>query len=250
MTTPSKSFGNQAAAKPHLVRGSGGLAGEVADLRNDAEEGFQANEARTGFPELDWLDGAGPAALGSDVVLRGRNLLQGQTFDSLTLGTGTSELVFTALKPGDSGWKVKMTDTGALTVSFAAGVLTITFNGGVTTADALATAVNAEATNVGKIRCVSGGVGTTLVATTATAGDPLAGGAGDFAGNKVEVGGVEALPTHATGTGPAATWADGVITATVPDLTAEAVPLAAADVVALRVQSNGVQSDQLSDALS
>lgn len=250
MSTPSKAFGAQKAAKPHLVRGSGGVAGEVSDLRGDAEVGFQNSEAREGYPELDWIDGAGPAAAGSNVVLRGRALLQGQTFDSLTLGTGTSELIFTNLKPGKSGWKVKLTDTGSLTVTFAAGVLTITIDGGSTTAAAVATAVNAEATNVGKIRCVSGGTGTALVETTAADGDLLTGGAGDFAGNKVEVGGVEALPVHATGTSPAATWADLTISVTVPNLTAESVPLAAADVVALRVQSDGIQTAPLSDALS
>jgi hypothetical protein len=38
-------FSGQRAKKPHLVRGGGGLAGEVADLRDDIEKDFAANDA-------------------------------------------------------------------------------------------------------------------------------------------------------------------------------------------------------------
>lgn len=40
----SRSFGGQSPARAHLVRGSGGLAGEVNDLRGDVDEGFEAME--------------------------------------------------------------------------------------------------------------------------------------------------------------------------------------------------------------
>lgn len=40
----SRSFGSQSPAKPHLVRGSGGLAGELNDLRQDLDESFNAME--------------------------------------------------------------------------------------------------------------------------------------------------------------------------------------------------------------
>ena len=246
MTTPSKAFGSEKAAKPHLTQGKGGVAGEVDDLRKDVEDGFLTTEARTGFPELDWIDGTGPSASGGTVILKGRNLLQGQTFDSITFGTGTSELVFTAMRPGDSGYKILLQDTGSLTVGFSGDTLTVTYDGGTSTADAIATAVNAEATNVGVIRCVSGGTGTTIVASTdQTNGDAMTGGTGDHPGNNLEVAGAACAPLHATGTSPAATWADGEISITVPSLTGRA----AADVVALRVQSNGIWTQALSDAL-
>lgn len=41
---PSRSFGSQSAAIPHLTRGKGGVAGEVSDLRGDVEVAFTALE--------------------------------------------------------------------------------------------------------------------------------------------------------------------------------------------------------------
>jgi hypothetical protein len=64
MAKESKAFGSQRAAKAHLVRGSGGLAGEIGDLRADVEEGFQNLEERAGFPELDYVDGPGRSISG------------------------------------------------------------------------------------------------------------------------------------------------------------------------------------------
>lgn len=46
----SRSFGGQKAAKPHLVRGSGGLAGEINDLRGDVDEGFKGMETEVAGP--------------------------------------------------------------------------------------------------------------------------------------------------------------------------------------------------------
>lgn len=45
MTTGSGQFSGQRARKPHLVRGTGGLQGEVADLRQDIEDDLSANAA-------------------------------------------------------------------------------------------------------------------------------------------------------------------------------------------------------------
>lgn len=43
MTLGSGQFTGQRAARPHLVRGSGGLSGEIADLRQDIIDDFAAN---------------------------------------------------------------------------------------------------------------------------------------------------------------------------------------------------------------
>lgn len=40
----SRAFSSKVPAKAHLVRGSGGLQGEISDLRADVEEGFQSVE--------------------------------------------------------------------------------------------------------------------------------------------------------------------------------------------------------------
>jgi hypothetical protein len=40
----SKSFGNKGPQKPHLVQGTGGISGEVTDLRSDIEEAFVSME--------------------------------------------------------------------------------------------------------------------------------------------------------------------------------------------------------------
>ena len=45
-------FGQKAPAIPHLVRGSGGLAGEINDLRADVDEAFSAQEG-AGFLYVD-----------------------------------------------------------------------------------------------------------------------------------------------------------------------------------------------------
>lgn len=116
----SKSFGDTRAFRAHVLAGHG-VSQEVRDLRADVEEGFQNNEARASFPHLDWLDISAGALLaaGGDVTLMGRNLLQGQTFEnSLVFGTGAAAVTLDVLKPGDTGWKVKIVQGTALTVLF------------------------------------------------------------------------------------------------------------------------------------
>lgn len=242
-TTASKSFGTQRARLPHLVRGTGGVAGEVSDLRGDIEEGFQALENRTGFPELDAVDGAGPSPAGGDMVLVGRALLQGQVFDELVLWLTTSAVTITALKPGDSGFTIQITGGGAAgseTITKTVDAFVIDIEPAVSSANQIATAINANgADSDGYLRAASGGAGTTNAIAAATA---MTGGVGDFANNEVMVGGLEALPANTAGTAGAAAWTDTAITVTVPTLTG----LVSGDDVQISVESNGVRADALS----
>lgn len=66
----SKTFGTQAAKKPHLVQGKGGVAGEVDDLRNDVEAAFVAFESNGSlFRTVEWTD---PALADVDAILTAR----------------------------------------------------------------------------------------------------------------------------------------------------------------------------------
>ena len=99
----SQSFGFARAKIPHLVAlGKTGLPGEIADLRGDVELGFENLEGRVGFPELDAMLGNDPLPAGGLLTLFGRNLLQGQKFDSAALIFAADTLTLTALTPGVS----------------------------------------------------------------------------------------------------------------------------------------------------
>lgn len=242
MAKESRAFGSQRGKKTHLTLGKTGLAGEVADLRSDVEEGFQNAEAREGFPELYYVDGAGPSAAGADMVLKGANLLQGQTFDELALWEGTSMVTVTCLKPGNSGFTIEITDgatAGSEVVTKTGDAFTVQIEAGVSSADQIATAINADgADSDGYLRAASGGAGTTNAVAAAA---DMAGGVGEFAENKVTVGGVECLPANTTGTAGAAAWSDDTITVTVPALS----PIVATDQAALKVMSDGTSADTL-----
>lgn len=242
MAKESKAFGSQRAAKAHLVRGSGGLSGEIVDLRKDVEEGFQNLEERAGFPELYYIDGAGPSAAGADMILKGANLLQGQSFDVLALWAGTSMVTITCLKPGKSPFTIEVTGggtAGAETVTKTGDAFVVDIEPGVSTADQIATAINADgADSDGYLRAASGGAGTTNAVAAATA---MAGGVGEFAENVVKVGGVECLPANTPGTAGAAAWTDDTITVTVPAL----APIAATDQANVTVMSDGTRADAL-----
>jgi hypothetical protein len=242
MARESKAFGSQRARKAHLMRGTGGLSAEIADLRADAEEGFQNLEAREGFPELYYIDGAGPSAAGADMILKGVGFLQGQSFDELALWLGTSMVTITALKPGDSGFTIEITDgatAGAEVVTRAGSAFTIQIQAGVSTADQIATAINANgADSDGFLRAASGGGDAVNAVAAATA---MAGGVGDHAANVVAVGGTECLPANTPGTAGAAAWADDEITVTVPALT----PIVATDQANVTVMSDGTRADAL-----
>jgi len=249
----SKTFGTETARRPHLVRdGKGGVGGEVGDLRSDVESAIAKMELRTGFPELDWLDGGHAAAAGGDIVLKGRNLLAGQTFASLTLGTGTSELVFTALKPGEAGNDLTIEieggeTAGSETVTKTGNAIVIGVEAGVSTADQIATAVNADAADTdGVLTCNGGGAGTDTAAVTAATA--LTGGAGD--GFVCRVSGVECPPANTTGANGGAAIDDDSATVTVPDLTAEVDARAVGDVAAIEIVSNGLHTKALTTVLA
>lgn len=242
MAKESRAFGSQRAQKVHLLRGGGGLSGEIADLRNDIEEGFQNLEKRASFPEVTFIDGTGPSAAGADMIIKGTNLLQGQTFDALTLWEGTSAVVITCLTPGKSPFTIQVTDgatAGSEVVTKTANAFVVQIEVGVSTADQIATAINADgADSDGYLRAASGGSGTTNAVAAATA---MSGGVGTFAENLVTVGGNTCLPANTTGTAGAAAWTDTQITVTVPALT----PIVATDVAVLKVMSDGTAADAL-----
>jgi hypothetical protein len=236
----SRSFGAQHAKLEHLLLGKSGIPGEVADLRSDTEIGFENLEAQVGFPMLDWLVGAEPAATGATVVFRGRALLQGQTFDTLTLVSGTSHLVITALKPGKSGIKVViLVAAGGASVAFANNTLTIQPAAGGSTASAIATLINANGSGCQGILWATVVVGDATPFALAVASTPLAGGVGAYAGNKVTFSGVEALPKNTTGATGAAAWTDAVLTVSSPNLSTTTPAHNTGDKVAAVVESNG-----------
>lgn len=78
----SRAFGNQGPHKGHLVRGTGGLQGEVQDLRNDTDEGFIAMEAE--------VAGAAQSQAGVDLTA------QPTEGDLLNIGGDVYEFVDTA----------------------------------------------------------------------------------------------------------------------------------------------------------
>jgi hypothetical protein len=239
----SKSFSSQNPRIPHLLLG-GGMGKEVRDVRSDVDTALEALESRDAtleYPELDWLDGAITAA-GADIVLKERNLLQGQEFATLTLFTGTSELIFRALTPGAAGndLTIEIQDTGSLTVTKTDDAVVITINLGTTTADEIATLVNtADEDTDGYLTCNGGGAG---VAQAVTAATNMAGGTGS--GFVCRVGGLVALPANTQ-------TADGAdaITDTQATMTSPAVG-AASDVVQITVCSNNVYTQPLSGVLS
>jgi hypothetical protein len=249
----SVSFGPQKAANEHLTAGHGGVPGAVDDLRKDVDAGFKAAEGRVAFPELIQVKGPAVSAAGAAVQLNGLRLLQGQTFDSLALvdatpTTGLGSVTFTALKPGDSGLSVVVATGSSLIIAFANNTLTITLATGGSTDDAIATAVNADASACrGIIRAASGSLGKYVAAVAKT---PLAGGVGYYAGNKVTASNTECLPFNTTGTAGAASWTDTGVKVTVPALTGQTPACAAADTVPIRISSNGVLTSSVNVTLA
>jgi len=250
MAKESKAFGSQRARKQHLLRGTGGLQAEIQDLRNDVEEGFQNLEERGGYPELDLHDltAGAVAAAGGDIKLVGRNLLQSQTFDTIKLVEGAAELDLWPVKPGDSGITVEIeVGVGALAVAYDPNtkVLLITLQAAGDTDDAIATLINSDGEDTdGHIRATSAGGGSFTAAQGPTA---LAGGDGDYAGNKVMVAGEEALPKNAGAVATsAAVWSDTEIEVTVPALTTGQ----AGDHAQITVSSDGTRADALTAVLT
>lgn len=82
----SRSFGSERPQKAHLVRGKGGVAGEVTDLRNDVDDAFEAleDEIQSGSPaSTTLLQGGQPSA--NDTLDVGADTYE---FD----GTGTANI--------------------------------------------------------------------------------------------------------------------------------------------------------------
>lgn len=240
MVKESRAFGSQRAIREHLLRG-GGLSKEVKDLRGDVEEGFQNAESKSGYPALDALDPATLLAAGqASFVLVGRNLLQSQTFDTLTTGITAAAVAVTMLKPGVSGVSLVVTQgAGALSTVLADNLLTVELASGNSTATEVTAAINAAASCIGVIHAVAGGGGGDDVLVAAETA--LAGGVGLYSGNSVVINGQSCNPVQA-----ADQWTDTSITVLVPALTSRV----ATDVVGAIVTSDGVSTGQLSAVLT
>jgi hypothetical protein len=203
------------------------------------------SEAKTGFPKLNFLDGGVFAVGGGDIILKGSGLTAGETtLDSYQLVEAAVELTVSALKPGNTGFVVEVVvGGGGLVLAWVDDYrLLITLAAGGSTADAVATAINADGSVVeGILRANVDAAGNFTVGIDEA---PLAGGTGElpFA---VYAGGAECLPANETGTTSTAKWADGSITVTVPDLTGESPAMAANDLVQVKVVANGIESDSL-----
>lgn len=239
-TKMSKSFGTMHPLKPHLLQQTGGIAAEVKDIRDDVETAFKTNEAKTGFPMLDALDPGTLLAAGqASFTMVGRNLLQGQTFDTLTVGVGAASVALTLLKPGDSGFRVRVTQgLAGLVVTFTGGLLNIELAAGGSTAAQVTAAINNVANpTYGIFFAVSGGGGTVLV----MAETPMAGGNGLYTGNNVYINGQSCNPVHA-----ASQWTDTSITVLVPPLTGRV----ATDIVSVMAQSDGLMTNSMSAVLT
>jgi hypothetical protein len=234
----STCFGDQVPKISHLVhQGKGGLAGEIADLRKDADAAFIAFEGRDAtllYPELDYVDGVGPSAAGADMVLVGRTLLQSQTFASVTLGASLDIVV---REPGVAGnlESVEVVDSGGggLAVTYAARRLEIDLGGAVPDEDTIATAVNNAAVG-SPMRANSGGGAAFGLAAEV----PLAGGVG--AGWSCTVGGFAAPIKFDTGAAVSSVnLSETQVIVTVPAL----APIIATDKAKIYVTTDSVRTD-------
>lgn len=223
----SRAFSEEVPNIPHLVQGK-----EVGDLRNDVEAAFYRYEKRTGYPTISRVVGGTSVSLAALPVaasLVGTNLLQGQEKASLTLGLTTSELIFTANRPGTPGNSISVElKTGAgEAISVVGPVIEVTLNTGVSTADSVKTLVDGDADAANLVQVASGGAGVAAVA----AAQLLAGGVGE--GLVVTVNGIaQEIAGAAT---------DTAIPVSIATLTGAAN----GDAAVLQVESDGVTSDPI-----
>lgn len=225
------------------------LGTELTDTQVEALfETVSAYHVEANPPMLDGMDIAvtgAMAAAGGDVKFVGRNLLQGQTFDTLVVTEGAAQLTLTMLKPGDSLVTVELVKGGGgsgVTYNPATRALVIDVGAAGDTDDNLATAVNANGAQTdGYVWAASASGGSF---TAAQAAVPMTGGAGNYDANKVEANGGEALPANTPGISGAAAWNDTDITVTTP-----AGGGAATDVATAWIESNGLKSNVLSTIL-
>lgn len=166
---------------------------DLAGIATDAE-----NRLRSGFPILDFItdETLSIAGIPATHTITGRNLLNGQTRASLTVGTGTSSVLFEACRPGAYGnlLSIQMISGGAESISVttpvgevtSATTIAITYNNGTSTGNSIAILVNAHAQAKKLVYATGGGSGTSLAESGPTA---LDGGVGE--GFKVYLGGLE-----------------------------------------------------------
>ncbi len=253
--TKSRSFGARVPvnlAQSNLYKG--GVVTEVADVRRDGEAGFfdlekMANKLLTDSPHIDWLDLAAATtflAAGGTMVVRGRKLLAGQSFASVTLG---ASLDIVAVIPGEAGndLSVEIINTGVahLAVSYASEKLTINLGGDTSTEDQIAAAINVAAQAwTDLIRANSGGG----AAFGVVAETPLIGGVGY--GLDARVGGVacKILRTVGGATTTTANFTDSSLSLTVPALTGSG--LAANDKANVEIISSNLHAGFLGVTLA
>jgi hypothetical protein len=223
----SITFGPKRPISPFLAHGYSGKIGELYQLRRQIDDALTELEGRSGDFPVIYSTTTGVPAAGGTATIRGAHFLtqngKTQTFASKTFGTGTAALTITALKPGKDGNDITVVivqGVGALAVTVSSTAITITLAAAGSTANAVATAINADnAQTRGLVRCASGGAGTVLIASLAH----LAGGTG--LGFYAAVAGVELLPANTAGTAGAAAITNTSIALTVPDLRAQSYPL-------------------------
>jgi len=125
MAGDSRSFGGEVPSRAHLVRGSGGLAGEVADLRADADDGFLAMESEVSGKAV------AAAHLQLDVVATEGNtvVIAGDTYEFVTaLGNGVAggiEVVITDAATQLANIVAAINGTAAAAVASGAGVVKV-----------------------------------------------------------------------------------------------------------------------------
>jgi hypothetical protein len=170
---------------PHLAK----PGSELYDLRDDVDESFERLEGLTGYPRIVEVPGGNILSIGGSPVSSacvGVNLLQGKEKATLTLGTGTSELVVNACRPGTPGNDItlELETGGAEAIAVAGDAITVTLNTGTSTPASVVALLDGDADAARLVKSVSAGVGVIAVAPATN----LAGGTGS--GFVVSVGGV------------------------------------------------------------
>jgi hypothetical protein len=150
--------------KPHLTRGTGGLAAALDTLRSDVERGFSVLEGETaGLPHIDRIESnqVNAAVLGlrgvgntatSALTCTGTGFNAGIGRDEVRVNCAAAHADFriTALNPGDSLVDIALFDNGAETIvaQVVAGrtQIVINYNGGTSTVNTLSDLVDGDAT--------------------------------------------------------------------------------------------------------
>lgn len=90
----SKLFGSERASKPHLVRGSGGIPGEIADLRADIDSTFDRLEDGGGYLVTEEFTNVATADVNAIVVsMASSNAIVALAAEDLDGVVGNDEMV-------------------------------------------------------------------------------------------------------------------------------------------------------------